>query len=701
MPPKIQPRRQQPARGAGRAKVAEEPQKESVALDNNQQNVSLGSETGASDQSPSQDVAQTPQPASTAAAAAGPPRRRLASLHLRKKGGSNATSEVSDSRSVGLKYQPKPYVRPSKAEREATEKAVEERKQSRLAEGIVPTSSSGGRGGFHGRGVRGLYSGGMNRFSSREASGHLGGSSVSERGRKKSARGGGLFSRVSIPSESTKSGSLGLKMDSTVKPEKDKDGDVVMGGATARKRQAIKQEERGPTYISSDEESDATEGPRVNIEHINLISDDDTDTEKPEASNHDTRIEPEKENKIPAWNLKPIRIDRHEHVERAVAVAINTDASSLTSAELRRKAKERGDAEGSLFLADNDEPEVSKTSKVKRRSKPKDIEFLRNERRWKGVYQDDDDQDLDAAIKLEPKDDDPMILDDLDRGDAPETSLAADSEAVGPEVTGAGDRGDPSTEDAISLQKQKRSQTTKSKLTRPVLQTEEDRQEWARYEEDLRILGEELGPIKTDADTVEALGEDGKPSTENDSPKEIKDKREGLVYLFQLPPIMPQLLTAAEMEILHKPKQEDKPSEQKDKDKKPRTYKSAATDSKPKSEHTEPLSTEPKSPHAFTAPDPSRPVGCVGKLRVYDSGRVMATWGGASLEVGRSGEGGLLQEVLMTDYERTMVKIDEGAKEKGKERWEEQISLGKNGWAVGQLAGGFVMVPDWARMVGG
>ena len=696
MSPKVQPRRQQPARGAARAKATEEPQapsspKESITPDNNHRDVSLGPrEAGASEKSPSQDVAQTSLPASTVATAAGsPPRRRLAPLQSRKRGGLNAAAEVPDYRSGKLKYQPKDYVRTSKAEREAIQKAEEEKRQSRLAEGFVPTLSSGGRGGFQSRGGRGLYGGGMNRFSSREASGHLGGSSASEGGRKKGARGGGILARVSIPSKSAKPGSSGLKKDSTVKPEKDKDGDVVMSTATVRRRQAIKQEERGPTYVSSDEELDATEGPRVNIEHINLISDDDLDTEQPEASSHDGRREREKQTRVSAWNLKPIRVDRHEHVERVVAVAVtdNTDASSSTSAEFRREAKERGDVERSFVLADNNETEISKTDRVKRRSKPKDIEFLRNERRWKGVYQDDEDQDIDATVKIEARDDD-----DIDLVDGPAPSLTADWEAIAPEAT---------AEDVNLLHKRKRSQKKKIKLIKPVIQTEEDRQEWARYEEDLRILGEELGPIKLDADVKETLDENGKPSTANESPKETKDNREGLVYLFQLPPIMPQVLTAAEKEILLKPKQESKPDEQKGKDKKPGTSKLAATDPKSKPEHTESLSTDSKNPLAFTAPDLARPVGCVGKLRVYDTGRAMATWGDASLEVSRGGEGALLQEVLMTDYERTMVKIDEGVKERGQARWEEQISLGEKGWAFGELAGGFVMVPDWARMVGG
>lgn len=710
MPPKAQPRRQQPPRGAVRAKAAEEPPNAplpegSQGLENEPQGAPLTSGADDAPEQPiSQDVAQNSLPVAEVVANVGSlPRRRLASLHSRKSTGLGATPEASDSRS-GLKYQPKSNARRTKAEREAVERAEAERRQSRLAEAEVANTSLSDRGGFHGRGGRGLHGSGINRFRSGEASGHLGGSSISDGGKKKkNARGGGLFSGLSIPlaATSTTAGPSTLKKEPKVKPEKDKDGDVVMGTATSRRRQGIKQEEPGPTCISSDEEPDTTEGPRVNIEHINLISDDDTDTEKTEATCQGKGKQVEKEAKIPGWSLKPIRIDRHEHVERAVG--INTDASSLTSAELRRMAKERGDAEGSLFLPDEDEPEILNTVKARGKSKLKDVEFVRDERRWKGVYQDDEDKDLQAVVKAEPRDnDDVMIIDEIADASIQGQPLAADSEAVAPEVAVTEVLENDNVEGAKLLEETKRSQKTNSRLIKPVLQTEEDRQEWARYEDDLRILGDELGSVKAEASPMQTLNGDGDLQGGNHPPKDVKDKREGLVYLFQLPPIMPRILTVAEKEILLKPKPEEKADEHQRPDKKPGDSKTPASDVKPKPEPEEPAHGDTKSANAFMAQDSTRLVGRVGKLRVHDTGRVTAIWGEACLEVGRGGEGGLLQEVVMTDYERTVEKVEEGkqGKEKGKERLEERISLGDTGWAVGQLGGGFVMVPDWGRMLG-
>lgn len=187
----------------------------------------------------------------------------------------------------------------------------------------------------------------------------------------------------------------------------------------------------------------------------------------------------------------------------------------------------------------------------------------------------------------------------------------------------------------------------------------------------------------------------------NHPPKDIKNEREPLVYSFQLPSIMPRILTSTEKEILLNPENEGKADENQHQDKKLGGSELQTSGVNPESELENPAHDDIKSAIAFPAQYPNHPVGQVGKLRVHDSGRVMATWGGLCLcrrlGVGRDGAGGLLLEVMVTYFERTLVKVEEG-KEKGKERWEERISLEEGGWAVGQLGEGFVMVPDWGRI---
>lgn len=717
MPRQPQPRRPQPRSRDPKITESEETPAASSASEpgvsgNAEQNESGAATTSTSENSGPQDVMQISsilRPPTTGTAGP-PPRQRLASLNPRRK---LVAPEASDSRPAGLKFQPKSAARRTKEEREAAEQAEAEKRQQRFGDsGAALPRSTGDRGAFRGVG-RGTFAPTITTRA--EASGHLGGSSIEEGGgRKKATRGGGLFSRVSGPSKSTsaKVGPSRARSQLTVKAERDRDGDVVMGSSSTGKRVSFKRgEEERPAHYSSDSEPDVAEGPRVNIEHINLISDEETDGEQAEVSNQDKgkehEVETKKENKIPGWTLKPVRIDRLEHVERAAGIVV-ADPNSMTSTELRRRAKERADAQGSLFISDDEEPQPAKTApKAKAVKKSKDVEFVRDERRWKGVYPDDEGS---PPIKDEPNDNDRVVFNDIACVNVPGASLQVESgahvaERVEPVVP------EKSSADDVNLreQRKRRSSRTKSRLIKPILQTEEDRQEWARYEEDLRLLGEELGFVKPHGPQNHSLDPDGDVKT-GDGTDNFKDKREGLVYLFQLPPIMPKILTAAEREILNmestqlgKAEEDKSPDSSKPTDAK-QSQPSDLKQKQPKPEPEETLVPDTRNPNIFLADDSALPVGRVGTLRVHDTGRVTATWGGASLELGRGAGSGLLQEVVMTEYSKHTITLGAEEKDKdskdggGKEKLDERISLGDRGWAIGQLGGGFVMTPDWAKM---
>lgn len=717
MPRQLQPRRPQP-RGRGVPKAAEsegtpaassasEPQFSGTAGQNESQpaaNLAFG-QSGQQDAIQISDMLHPPTADNVP-----PPRQRLASLNPKRR---SAASEASVNRPAGLKFQPKSAFRRTKEEREAAERTETEKRQQKFGDsGAALPRNSGDRGGYRGVG-RGAFAPTITTRA--EASGHLGGSSIGEGGgRRKTSRGGGLFSRVSGPSasSSTKVGPSRGKYQAIVKGERGKDGDVAMGISSAGKRVAFKREEERPTHYSSDSEPDVAEGPRVNIEHINLISDDETDGELLEATHQNKgkeyEIEIKKENKIPGWTLKPVRIDRLEHVERTAGV-LATGRNSITSTELRRRAKERADAQGSLFISDNEEPQPAKTaSKLRVVNKPKDVEFVRDERRWKGVYQEDE---AVPRIKDEPNGDDKVPFDDIASVNVSGTPPQAEP---GDQALEGVEKAIPEKPCANDVREQRKraSSRTKSRLTQPILQTEEDRLEWARYEEDLRLLREELGFVKPNSLQTHSIDLDGDFKAQ-DAADHSKDKREGLVYLFQLPPIMPKILTAAEKDMMDmKPRQIEKA----EKDTPPEMSKpidlklSKASDpnqKQPKPEPEESLVPDTHNANIFMAMDSALPVGRVGRLRVHNTGRVTATWGGASLELGRGSGSGLLQEVVMTEYSRIhhAIKLSAEGKDKdnndgegGKEKLEERISLGDKGWAIGQLGGGFVMTPDWAKM---
>ncbi len=498
-----------------------------------------------------------------------------------------------------------------------------------------------------------------NRYSGGQASGALGGGTLGEARQK----------RPGMGSFMSRGGSSRFGIEPSVKREKD--GDIIMGASGARPM--VKRENGN---VSSDDDFDTTEGPRMNIEHINLISDEEEEEEdEPEKPTQHRPKRLGRDTKVNLSGLKPVRIDRHEHVERSVGV--NTEASSTTMADHRRKAKERALAEGGLFLSD-DEAGKGKTSKPK--GKGKDVQFVKDERRWQGVYPEDEDILNIPMIKEEPKDDvEAMAIDDV----LPTASSLPTNTETTPEPKSP--KAFRKAEDPPLFRRKRPRCKGHAKAVRPVLQTTEDRQEWARYEEDLYLLSEELGFLKT-SPSVSPEGstnaeEEGAEVDAESKTETKKDRKQGLVYLFQLPPIIPPLATPVEKEEGEeaataaakkpcpppaKPEQKPAPSSMPP----PSNPFSAAHKTDPKIK-PDPDSESNLNPTSST--DVS--LGKAGKLTVFASGSVKATWGGVGMEVGRGGDGGILQEVVL---------------------WEVGI---QGAQAMGQVAGGFVGVPQWGEMI--
>ena len=499
------------------------------------------------------------------------PARRLASL---RNPSPTTSREAMERTSTGLKFQPKSVQRRNKEEREAAEQAEAERLQARLPGSTI--SNDAERGGFMNRrrgrgGTRGVD----DRLSGAGASGHLGGSTRQERSSRR-ARAPGMFGprsrggdsggeswgrgRGAVPDGVTSTGADISRSDaarepintrrkkvSTVKTETDKDGDVVMDKTSKKK---IKKEP-GITYgtSSSDSEYDGKKGRRINIEEIDLVSSDEDEGDEDDDSKRKERA-----NLLKVWNPKPVRFHREEHVERAVGV--NTDPTTLTSAELRRRAKERQDAQGSMFLGSGDEAIVP-TTKTKGRGKTKDVEFIENKRKWKGVYQDDDDAEGSVRVKTEPQDDDAMITTAQLAGETPSVNAQETEHEIraAAEEMQLTDRSDSPSARPLSSQirqgetSQPSSPTVFPKESRrkhrppkPVLQTDEDHQEWARYEEDTHWMQDTLlnaGGTITSRFGTKALDQD---DMDMDIGAIGPNSKAGQMFLFQFPPGLPMLI---------------------------------------------------------------------------------------------------------------------------------------------------------------
>ena len=726
MPPKVKQRPKRSARNTTRerdsieALSAPSPKEAVVNDDNEVQGTSGNSEqTHALDTQPETSTARDVS-ASTPSVVAGspPPRRsvqRLKSALPRSSPNPASNSNApngSEPRPNGLKFKPKSFIRRSKEEREAEEKAEAERRAARqAAERTSSTSDRGAQyGRARGRGPRGGF-GDMSRWKterfnlSHEASGHLGGATIQDAMTSKNRRGGGVRSGTSGPSESA-STSRATK-EPTVKPEKDKDGDVVMGSSASKpKRTKVKKEDQGPSYISSEGELDSDGEKRVNIEDIstiNLISSEDEEDDSAQQSHTSKGKRRDITPRVPGSHLMPVRIQRQEHVVRAVGV--NTDASSLTSAELRRRAKNRAEAGGSLFLPEADEADVLSATKPKIKRKPKDVEFVRNERRWKGVYQDEDDREDLVRVKDEPNDDRDAVMLDKPMGDEEAEPISLEDmdlvntftqrtvkESNGNHNTRASLKGPSEAPEADSLlQPGERLRRIKGYHSLRPIQISEEEEEDDIFAEIAEIVLLKSGiPIENSgperSSSTEVPNDDDDLDMDHEDTYFQKDGKEE-VYLFQLPPVVPSLRDISKVTL----KSEDKKKTK------------AVPAEVPRSASNNPFSAQVKDePNVKPDPDAILPTtaaytsdsfhstgGWGGILSIHANGSMLATWGGMSFEISKEGTGAeLAQELMMTEFESAVTKVEDES------RWDEKVDVGTKGWAMGQMHPGHVCIPE-------
>ena len=681
------------------------------------------------------------------------PVQRLASVLPRSSSNALSSSAGADgleARLPSLKFKPKSNARRSKEEREAFERAEAERLAARQAAGDAFDTAD--RGGLYGRG-RGRGFGDMSRWKherfnlSREASGHLGGATIRE-GTPRRGRGG--WGGIAGGHESGAGGGGGAggahsdssnaraKNEPRVKPEKDRDGDVVMTSSTSNskpKRAKAKKEDQVATHVSSEGELDSDGGKKKkNIERINLISSDEDDEEEAISRSEVARGKRREQiPHIPDNLLRPVRIQRQEHVERSVGV--NTDASSLTSAELRRRAIERHNTGGTL-LQSEDEAAILATPKAKMRRKPKDVEFVRDERKWKGVYQDDDDKDPIIKVKDEPADEnevmaiqrptpsrepqdndnamdvdrpipdsgpDPMAIDEEDSGVPLHRAIQEPRKKAGEIIntTKALEQSARAPEDELLPRPDERPPQTGGYIGPEVGYTsEEDEQFLAQLDAILAVqsgLEEEASGSKI-APSSSIHEEDGDIHTDNKAEPVFLDDEEGRCgYVFQLPPIIPSLRDVAK-------KQSTSPKlEKKTTPKMPTSQPTSATPNNPfnlapktdpaiKSDPDAPA--EPPYPNAYFAGGLNPPAGQAGVVNIHSKGAIRVHWGGMSLEISKGESGTMIpQELVLTNFMSGFTKVEDES------RWEEKMDVGEKGWAMGQTQKGFVCVPDWASLL--
>ncbi|KMU75658.1 hypothetical protein CISG_04832 [Coccidioides immitis RMSCC 3703] len=370
-------------------------------------------------------------------------------------------------------------------------------------------------------------------------------------------------------------------------------------------------------------------GPRFSIDQINISS--DSESEAIDAG----------KDKVPAKSpvggrgLRPIRVERQEHVERIMD--INTDASSSKSAELRRQAKQKTGNDDSLFVESDDEELVE----------AEDVEMADSEQA--------------PPIKEEPTDGDTGVADD---------------------IPAAGDEAAAHARDTVPDKLKKIRKKVTIKDARSMLQTEEERQEYDRHEEDIEQLKQALGNISTaDIATGAEAGDENKINAEA-----IKDERQGRLFLLQFPPMTPNLMT---------------PSARQDQSDETTTLDGASTAQAPetitiKKENgttahiplggSASLTVPSKSASSIpfiSATNSQLPPGRVGKLKVYRSGRATIDWGGISFELNKGTDVDFLQDAVVASDSKPG----------------ENHGADRKIWAMSQVTGKFVVTPDWDKLL--
>ena len=426
----------------------------------------------------------------------------------------------------------------------------------------------------------------------------------------------------------------------------------------------VKKEQFEGGSISSDQE-DEEEGPKQDIDYINLVSSGDEEEHigadgKPITS----RV------RIKSPGLAPIRIQRREHVPQDIAI----------KEESRERSRSNRDS------SSRNKSQLSTSRKGKRRAK--DVEVVKSESTWKGVYVDDDDG---IKIKSEAPEDDTIAVDNISEtrsdGEARE-EIEEEKEEVAKEQQPQLSSSSPEkSKKDINKTVKHRHRKHSFRDTKGMFNTVEDRQEWNRHQESLKVLRDELGQLDLAQPTTDAEGD----VQMGEAASLHHDKKSDRVYLFQFPSVMPGLTVTAEDGKA--PNQADDVLELQDTTVTPQIQ--TETEAGPATFGQEAVKVEDDDEKEASSANerstlwPPISSGKVGKLQVHESGRATLSWGGTSFEIAMGTDAHFLQDVVLARMPSQQHQSG------GHTRGEEGVAM-----AMGQVRGKFVVTPDWSDIIG-
>ena len=623
MPPKRCPSK----RNVGKKKAAAQ---EAPASDNDAKpNVdSLNAE----EELPSDPIqAQTEQgskpTAETPASTSAPPTRRLDSLN---QAGSGSTA----TRGKRLVTAPRNAVRRSHAQRAELQRAEEEKRKFEEVRAAKEAAKAreealrrdAGRGNARGRG-RGGYMGESNRTQA-VASGPFSAGQVDQATKRLNRKGPNSsgWRGWKVQSSTVESTSAAPDQHPPSKKSARRDGNKA-----TTKQEAGPSTETKPALDANGDVSMQDLGNGVTaIDGGYISSDEDVPGKHGKRMNvEDLGVIDLTQDDVEIDPFAPVRVARIAHRDRALGI----NAAGAT------------DQEGAVAVDANDVATIATSEKRKGKQRANEVEFVSEKHDFQAVYSDSEsDGERQPRIKEEKAGDE-------DGPPTPEPVLAPSSKSEAKRKSNEKNKSRAFSSDSLPGELD--------------YQTREDKEEWERHQQDLQIIRSELGWPASAGD-----GDGDAAMTEIDRP----DNRAEKVYLFQFPPVLPDLVP-----VLVKPDPEAVNGDANTTD---------AMEVDQPNDKSKPITIQDDGkPEAHR---PQLPSGAVGKLKVHASGRVTLDWGGTSLALGMGTGTSFLQDVLVATLPDQKDDTKDGT------------AVAEVGQAVsmGQVKGKFVLTPDWEELLG-
>lgn len=404
----------------------------------------------------------------------------------------------------------------------------------------------------------------------------------------------------------------------------------------------VKKEEDEDWIMQDSEETDG----KININidqmaYINLISDNEDEVDA---------------NGRPQRSLNPIRVVRKQHTERTIT--FETTAGSHVAEQVHKEGKVKGTSVFEIQVIADDE-----------RVRPKKVKGKgKKESKTSGKKSQQEDELDPDRVKQE------------EDGTLPVHATDSAFRAADSSTRINVDNFDDENPASLLPQRLKSRRKYPQLFSKPLLQTDEDHKEWSRYQTDMKAIAEEFSN-----DVVEDKATKVPSGTSSKRDKnEAKGRRDDKVYLFQLPPIMPNLCSAVEAET--RARREAQADAAIESERQSRQDRSKKTANNPGNTEDTAVKIEDDSKDTLaTTITPVQPVltagmiprfkGPVGTLTVYESGATDLDWGGIGFELDR-GMGSMLQEALLVDEDQRVAS------------------------SMSQVVASFVVRPNWDALFG-